>query len=335
MADTVLLTGISGFIAKHQALRLLQAGYGVRGTLRRLDRADEVRAALAPHLPEEALDRLSFAEADLEADVGWDAAMEGVAALFHMASPFVIDMPRDPQVLIRPAVQGTQRALGAAAKAGVKRVVLTSSIVAVETPGRHEALDEGNWLDMTSPTADPYGKSKALAEREAWEIAKREGLALTTINPAWVLGPPLDAGYGTSVELIARILRGRDPMVPDVGFALVDVRDVVEMHLRALERPETAGKRYLSVGGKMTLVEMARALKAAYPERRIPTRVAPMPLLRLLALFDRQIRASLPRVGWMPGTSNARAQAELGMRFIPAREALLASADFLVRSGKV
>lgn len=188
---------------------------------------------------------------------------------------------------------------------------------------------------MTSPTADPYGKSKALAERAAWEIARREGLALTTINRGWVLGPPLDAGYGPSVELIARILRGRDPMLPDVGFALVDVRDVVEMHLRALERPETAGKRFLAVGGKMTLTEMAQALKAAYPKRRIPTRAAPLPILRLLALFDRQIRTSLPRIGWMPGASSAGAQAELGMRFIPAKEALLASADFLVRSGKV
>lgn len=335
MVDTVPLTGISGFIAKHQALRLLQAGYRVRGTVRRLDRATEVKAALAPHLPGEALERLSFAEADLEADRGWDAAMEGIGALMHMASPFVINMPKDEMELIRPAVQGTRRALMAAARAGVKRVVLTSSIVAVETPGRHEALDEGNWLDMTSPTADPYGKSKALAEREAWEIAGREGLALTTINPAWVLGPPLDMAYGTSIELIARILRGRDPMVPDVGFALVDVRDVVEMHLRALERPETAGKRFLAVGGKMTLTQMARALKAAYPGRRIPTRAAPLPLLRVLALFDRQIRSALPRVGWMPGASSARAMDELGMEFIPAETSLLASADFLVRSGKV
>jgi dihydroflavonol-4-reductase len=261
--------------------------------------------------------------------------MEGVAALVHMASPFVIDMPKDEQVLIRPAVQGTRRALEAAARAGVKRVVLTSSIVAIETPGRHEALDESNWLDMTSPTADPYGKSKALAEREAWKIAGREGLALTTINPAWVLGPPLDTAYGTSVELIARVLRGRDPMVPDVGFALVDVRDVAEMHLRALERPETAGKRFLAVGGKMTLTEMAQALKAAYPKRRIPTRAAPLPLLRVLALFDRQIRTSLPRIGWMPGASSARAMEELGMEFIPAEESLLASADFLVTSGRV
>lgn len=335
MADTVLVTGISGFIAKHLALRLLQAGYQVRGTLRRLDRAAEVRAALSPHLPPEALDRLAFAEADLEADAGWDAAMQGVAALMHTASPFVIEMPRDEQVLIRPAVQGTRRALTAAARAGVKRVVLTSSIVAIETPGRREALDEGNWLDMTSPTADPYGKSKALAEREAWAIAAREGLDLTTVNPGWVLGPPLDTNYGTSIELIARVLRGRDPMLPEVGFALVDVRDVVEMHLRALERPETAGKRFLAVGGKMTLVQMGQALKAAYPQRRIATRAAPMPLLRLLALFDKQTRAALPRVGWMPGATGARAEAELGMRFIPARESLLASADFLVRSGKV
>ena len=334
MAETVLLTGISGFIAKHVALQLLQAGHKVRGTLRRLDRAGEVRDALAPRLPAQALQRLSFVEADLEADRGWDAAMDGVGALIHTASPFVIEMPKDEQELIRPAVQGTRRALLAAARAGVKRVVLTASIVAIETPGRHEALDEGNWLDMSSPTADAYGKSKTLAEREAWDIAGREGLDLTTINPVWVLGPPLDGNFGTSVELIARLLRGRDPMLPDVGFALVDVRDVALMHLRALERPETAGKRFIGQGGNMTLVEMARALKAAYPGRRIPTRAAPMPLLRLLALFDKQIRVSLPRVGWMPGASSARAQMELGMDFIPAEKALLASADFLMRSGK-
>ncbi len=335
VADQILLTGVSGFIAKHVALKLLRAGYAVRGTVRRLDRGDEVRDALRPHLHADALDRLSLVAADLEADAGWQEAMGGVVAVVHTASPFVIEEPKDEQVLIRPAVEGTLRVLKAATAAGVRRVVMTSSTVAVVSEARHGAQDEGDWCDVGLPGTSAYAKSKTLAEKAAWDFAGREGIALTTINPGLVLGPPLDVHFGTSVSLVQRILRGRDPMVPMIGMVCVDVRDVAEMHLRAVQRPGTAGKRFIAAAGSMTMPDMARLIKQAYPAQRIATAVAPKFLLWLLALFDPQIRAILPSIGYLPEVSNARARAEMGMQFVTPADALRATAEWLVKAGAV
>jgi dihydroflavonol-4-reductase len=334
MSDTVLLTGASGFIAKHVALKLLNAGYSVRGTLRRLDRAEEVRAALAPHLTDRA-GELSFVQADLESDAGWAEAMAGMTALVHTASPFPLGQPKDPATLIRPAVEGTERVLKAALAAGVERVVLTSSTVAVLNEGKKDVLqDEADWCDIHLPGTTAYAKSKTLAERAAWELAKR-GLRLTTINPGLVVGPPLDEHYGASLGLIERVLKGNDPMMPPFGFPFVDVRDVAEMHLRALQRPETAGKRFIAASGSIAMVEVGRTLKAAYPTRRIATREAPQMLMRLLGLFDPAIKAILPKLGHLERVSNARAVKEMEMEFIAPKAALLASADWLAKHGKV
>jgi dihydroflavonol-4-reductase len=334
MSETVLLTGVSGFIAKHVALKLLNAGYDVRGTLRQLDRANEVHAALAPHLLEQA-GQLTLVQADLEADAGWAEAMAGVSAVVHTASPFPITQPKNPQELIRPAVEGTRRVLAAAAAAGVKRIVLTSSVAAVVDLSKGEHLqDEADWCDPSKDTVTAYEKSKTLAERAAWELAKARGLALTTINPGFVLGPPLDEHYGSSLGLVERFLKGKDPMVPPMGLAIVDVRDVAEMHLRALQRPETAGKRYIASAGAMAFVDMARMLKSTWPTRRIPTREAPRAVMKLLAIFDPSIRTILPRLGHMDRLSNARAVREMGMEFIGPKAALMASAEWLVKHGK-
>ena len=334
MTETILLTGISGFIAKHVAVKLLNAGYAVRGTVRRLDRAEEVQSAVAPHLTAGA-GGLSFVQADLESDAGWAEAMAGVAAVVHTASPFPLAQPRDEQMLIRPAMEGTLRVLKAAQSAGVRRVVLTSSSVAVLNDGKPGVLqDESDWCDVSLPGTTAYAKSKTLAERAAWEFARGTGMALTTINPGLVLGPPLDIHYGSSLRVVERLLKGRDPMVPDFGPPVVDVRDVAEMHLRALQRPETAGKRFIAVSGPMQFPEMARALKAAYPVRRIATRIAPSFVLRLLATFDPAIRAILPKLGHVERLANQRAVQEMEMAFIAPKAALLASAEWLVTHGR-
>jgi dihydroflavonol-4-reductase len=333
--DLVLLTGVSGFIAKHIALKLLNAGHSVRGTLRRMDRADEVRTALAPYLTEHA-GELTFVQADLESDAGWADAFQGVTALIHTASPFPISQPKDPATVIRPAVEGTERVLKAAAAAGVTRVVLTSSTAAILNEAKPDTLqDEADWCDTHLPSTTPYAKSKTLAERAAWEIAKARSLKLTTINPGFVLGPPLDEHYGSSLGLVERFLKGRDPMLPSLGFPMVDVRDVAEMHLRALQRPETIGRRYIASAGSMAFVDMGRTLKAAYPTRRIPTREAPKAIVRFLSLFDPQIKSILPKLGHLERVSNARAVKEMGMEFIAPKAALLASADWLVKHGKI
>jgi dihydroflavonol-4-reductase len=334
MSRSVLLTGVSGFIAKRIALDLLDAGHGVRGSLRSLSRADEVRAALRPHLADPAsLDRLDFVELDLTRDAGWAEAMAGVTALIHTASPFPMAPPRDENDLIRPAVDGTLRALRAAQGAGVSRVVMTSSVVAIEgnaNVGRRP-LTEADWSDLAHPRMTPYYKSKTLAERAAWDfVARHPEMQLTTINPALVLGRPLDRHFGTSLQLVERVLSGKDPMQPDIGFGIVDVADVSAMHVRALDRPESVGKRYIASGPSATLPEIARHLALRFPDRRIATRVAPTVVLRLLGLFDRSIKTVLPALGAVPVFDNARARRDLGIAFAGWEEAVDRAADAVV-----
>jgi dihydroflavonol-4-reductase len=332
-----LITGVSGFIAKHIALRFLQAGWAVRGTLRSMDRAEEVLAALRPHLQDKALARLSFAKADLTSDIGWDEAAQGAHVLIHTASPFPLAQPKDPADLVRPAVEGTLRALRAAYRAGLRRAVVTSSTVAVINENRHGVQDEDDWCDLTAPGTTAYAMSKTMAERAAWEFVAKEApdLQLTCINPGFVLGPPLDKHFGTSMNVVRRLLHGRDPMLPMIGFVCVDVRDVAEMHLRAVLQPETAGKRYLAAAGSMTMPDMGLVLKSAYPHRRIATRAAPMLLLRVLAMFDPAVRGILPQIGQIAQVTNARAVREMGMRFIEPADALRASADWLISQNAV
>lgn len=333
MPDTVVLTGVTGFIAKRIALDLLNAGYIVRGTLRSPARADEVRAAIGPRLENpDALDRLSFATLDLGRDEGWAEAMAGADALVHTASPFPLTQPRNENEIIEPAVEGTLRALRAAEAAGVRRVVLTSSVVAIEaTDASDRPLTEDDWTDVGHPRATAYYKSKTLAERAAWDFVKAHPeMRLTTINPALVLGEPLDGNYGTSLAVVERLLSGKDPMVPEVGFGVVDVADVSAMHVAALERPDSAGGRFIASAGSMSMPEMARHLKALYPDRKIATRVAPGVLLRALSLFDRSIRTILPALGVTPEFDNTRARSILGISFTTPRTALDRAAAALI-----
>lgn len=335
MNQTILVTGISGFIARHIALDLLRAGYRVRGTVRRMNRADEVRAALAPHLDPAALSRLSFVAADLGADADWAAAMGGVVTLVHTASPFPLTPPKDDDEVIRPALEGTLRVLGSAHAAGIRRVVLTSSVAAVTPANRSGTFDESSWADAKDPSTSAYSRSKILAERAAWDFAAAKGMALTTINPGFVFGAPLGDCDGTSVALVRRLMKGTDPLMAKVEYSVVDVTDIARMHLRAVQDPATAGKRYLGAAGTLSFVQMGRILKAAHPTRRIATRAAPSFLLRLMALFDTSLAQILPSLDKKIVISNTRAVTEMGMTFVPPADALRATADWLVRSGKV
>lgn len=331
----VVITGASGFIAKHIVLRALNAGHDVVATLRSPGRAEEVRAAIRSGLADPAgLHRLGFATVDLEADAGWAEALQGAEALIHTASPFSAAQPKDADILIRPAVEGTRRALVAARAAGVRRVVLTSSVAAITGRGAGQGpglFDENRWTDPDDPKVTPYARSKTLAERAAWDfVAAHPEMQLTAINPSLVMGPPLDSHYGTSVGLVARLLGGRDPMLPKIGFGIVDVRDVAEMHLCALERPEAVGQRIIASAGSLWFKQIAAAVAAEAPGRRVPLREAPNPLIRLLALFDPAIRTILPTLGTMDQFANDRARGILGISFVPAAEAVQATARVLV-----
>lgn len=335
-AKTVLVTGATGYIAKHLVLQLLQAGYTVVGSARSVSREAELKAALEPHLSDaSALDRLRVVALDLSTDEGWDAAMDGVDVLMHTASPFPLTQPKDEQETIRPAVDGALRAVKAAQAAGITRVIMTSSTVAImntDLPPGRTAYDESDWTDLNSPTSNPYVKSKTMAERAVWDWQAKDApdMQITMINPAFVQGAPLDKNFGTSIRVVERLLSGKDPMLPNFGFPCVDVRDIALMHIRALEKPESIGKRFAGVEQFIWFAEMAELLKTDHPDRKIVTRVAPNFVIRLLALFDASIRSIVPVLGRRDEVSNAQARDILGIEFRDARESVRDAGAYLI-----
>ena len=337
----VLLTGASGYIGKHILLQLLNQGYDVRASVRKLSKSQEVRDAVVPYLLDSSvLDKhLTFVELDLEKDSGWDLALDGIDVLMHTASPFPIASPKDENELIRPAVDGTLRAMRAAHRSGVKRVILTSSNAAVygcDLPAGMNAYDETLWTDVNHPIGSvAYTKSKTLAERAAWDFVKSEAseIELTTINPVLVLGAPLDKNFGSSISVVERILKGKDPMLPDLRFPIVDVRDVALMHVDAIKNDATKGERILASSETMSFVEIAKYLKTLYPKSKTKTAQAPAFLIKFLANFDGEIKAILPLLGKPMITSGEKAKRIFGISFIPAQVSVRESADYLIKNG--
>lgn len=327
---TVLLTGVTGFIAKRIARELLLAGHFVVGSVRSAAREREVRAALSANGVGAAdLERLRFAPLDLTRDAGWDEALSGVDALIHTASPFPLGDAGGEAAIVGPAVDGTNRALAAAQRAGVTRVVLTSSMEAI-MHNHATRLSEADWSDLDAASCTAYSRSKILAERAAWDFAAAHPeMQLTVINPGVVCGTPMDAHYGSSIEVVKRVYSGRDPMMPDISFPLVALEDVARAHVAALSHPESIGHRYVLAEAFLSMRDMALSLKADFPDRRIATRLAPHFLIGLLALFDPPLRAVRHMQGRHPVLDNSAARRDLGIDFIPAREALRRSAAFL------
>lgn len=333
----LFITGASGFIAKHIVLQALNAGHFVTGSVRSLGRVDEIREAIVPHLTNfRSLENLAFVPLDLTLDAGWAEALQGHDALLHTASPFPIGAPKTADDLIIPAREGTRRALSAAENAGVRRVILTSSCAAIweQVPASREAT-EADWTDESARGVAAYTQSKTIAERLAWELAQQAGLALTVINPSMVMGPPLDRHFGASAGLVQRLMSGKDPMNIDTGLGVVDVRDVARMHIAAVEDPSTAGERFIANAGTITFQEIGFALKAAYPDRRIATKVAPHWLIRVMGLFDSEVRAAGPLLGRRFRASHAKAQARLDVTFIPPKDSVLACAAALDALGSL
>ncbi len=338
MSDSspILITGLSGFIARQTALQLLRQGRAVRGTVRRA--AGGLPALLARHGAD--VSRLEIVSADLAADAGWDAAVAGCRHVLHMASPYPLQQPRERMALVPEARDGTLRILRAARRAGVARVVLTSSLVAVQSghpvqPGR--LWTEADWSMDDSPTITPYQLSKTLAERAAWDEVQQGGPELAVINPGFVLGPTLDGNGGTSAEVIALMLSGKYPAVPHLGLSTVDVRDVAAAHIAALTVPGAAGRRFIATEATLTLMQMAQCLAPAFPayRSRLPKFTLPNAAVRLLAMFDRNVRTAVPELGKVETASNAAATEVLGIRFRPAAEAVVESARTLIEYGKV
>ena len=331
---TVLITGISGFIAKHCAVELLNAGYAVRGTLRSLQKAGEVKTSLARHGD---VSRLDFVQADLESDAGWSEAVAGCAHVLHVASPFPAKQPKDEQELIRPAVQGTLRVLRAAVAANVERFVQTSSTAAVfygHSRERAAPFTEDDWTNVDDPAVTAYSKSKTLAERAAREFMARErpSLHYSSVNPSLVVGPALDRDIGTSAEIVQMFLKGKYPGAPRMSIPVVDVRDVARMHRLALETSAPSGGRYLGVADTLWLVEIGQALRDRLGEdaRRVSGRELPDWAVRLAAMFDPAARLAVPELGKLIRVDASRTRQALGMEFIPAEEAVAAMGRSLI-----
>lgn len=335
--QTILITGISGFIAKHCAVELLKHGYAVRGTVRSRAKADEARATLARHCD---TTKLSFADANLLSDAGWQTAMQGIGGVLHVASPFPLGEPKDPNDLLKPAVEGTLRVLRAAVASGIPRFVQTSSMSAVVGGQRlrgSNLFTEDDWTDTNDKAVTSYFRSKTLAEKAARNFVETNGkdLRFATINPGFVLGPVLDRNIGASAEVIQMILRGKYPGTPRIWFSVVDVRDVARMHRLALESTEPTGGRYLAVSEVVRFLDISRSIRERLGSaaRKAPSRELPDLLVRAVALFDPAVRSILPDLGFRYEVDNSRTRQALGMDFIPITESAPAMAKSLIDLG--
>lgn len=336
----VLVTGGSGFIGSHVILQALGDGRQVRTTVRHLARENDVRKLLKTGGAEPG-EALSFAAADLMKDEGWDEAVSGCDFVLHVASPFPAAPPKSEDDLIIPAREGALRVLRAARKAGVKRVVLTSSFAAVGygLPEQAAPFDETNWTDIHGGALTAYVKSKTIAERAAWDFVKAEGgPELSVVNPVGVFGPVLGADYSTSILFIQRLLDGAMPGVPKMVFGVVDVRDVADLHLRAMTNPAAKGERFLAVAGDfLSIHQVADILKRRLGDKasRVPTNELPNLLLRFVALADPAVRQIVPELGRHKNATSNKAQRLLGWRPRSAEEAIVATAESLIRLGLV
>jgi dihydroflavonol-4-reductase len=336
VTETVLVTGGTGFVAGWCIVQLVERGYAVRTTVRSPARA----AAIAD-------DRVDVRVADLTRDEGWAEAVAGCDYVLHVASPLGSDGRGDPAEMIEAAREGTLRVLRAAVAAGVKRVVMTSSTAAATpassttaaaTPASSTTAvgDESVWTDPADRAVTPYRRSKILAERAAWDFmaAHPGATTLTTVLPVAIFGPVRPGGNASSVDIIQRLLTGRPPVLPRLGFTVVDVRDLADLHLRAMTAPEAAGERFIAAGEFRWLSEIAGTLRSRLGERaaKVPTRGVPDVLVRFLARFVPALRAVTPLLGRQLTFSSAKARRVLGFSPRPVEETIVDCAESLSRS---
>ena len=336
----VLVTGGTGFVGTHCLIQLLAAGYEIRTTVRNLAREAELRAMMHQGGAGDVGTNLTLVRADLNADAGWAQAVADCDYVLHVASPFPSTVPKDEGELIVPARDGALRVLRAARDAGVKRVVLTSSFAAIGygSNSRTATFTEEDWTNLDDPSVQPYPKSKTVAERAAWDFIAREGgtLELATVNPVGIFGPVLGPDYATSILLVKRLLDGSLPGCPDLWFGAVDVRDVADLHLKAMTNPAARGERFLATAGDfVSVLQIARILREHLggAARKVPTRPLPSWLMRVVSLFDGQVKGILPELGKHMNGSGEKARRLLGWAPRSPSEAIVATAQSLWKLG--
>ena len=338
MTTLVLVTGITGYIASHVAARLVERGYGVRGTVRNRAKGRRVLDAMATEGVD--ISGIELVEADLGADAGWAEAVDGCRFIQHVASPFPLAAPSDREALVPEARAGAQRVLENGFSAGAERIVMTSSVAAVMyQPGRGRAktYGEDDWSDPEWKAMGAYTVSKTRAERSAWAYAEAQGLKdrLVTVNPGLVLGPDPFENGGASLQAIRDMMRGEFPAMPKLSFPVVDVRDCASIHVAAMLREGTGGRRLIAAGETLAFSDMAALIRERYPAAKLPKLGAPSWVLRLLSLGDDRIKTILPDLGHEPTMDAGYVSSLTGVIPRPARESVLATADALVENGEV
>lgn len=334
--STVLVTGGSGYVASHLILKLLQDGYTIRTTLRSLSKEQQVRSALqnagAVHM-----ERLSFHAADLTQDKGWAEAIQGCTYVHHVASPFPGHAPKDENELIIPAREGTLRVLKAAREAKVKRLIFTSSFAAIGygAPDRQETYTENDWSILDGLPA--YHKSKTLAEKAAWDFIEAEGggLELSVINPVGIFGPVLSNDMSSSIDLIKKLMDGSIAKCPKTYFNIVDVRDLADLHIKAMIDPAAKGERFIasSDGKPLGLIDVARIISQGRPEKaqKVPTSEVPTWVVRLIAIFSPVARQTVPFLNVIRLLSNEKAKTVLDWKPRAVQDTILDTVDSLVK----
>ncbi len=300
MSKKVLLTGISGFIGLYCAKELLDKGYRVKGTVRNSSKQQEVINTFKKNKIN--FKNLRFEILDLTSNNGWVKAIEGCDFVMHVASPFRIANPKNEDEMILPAVAGTRRVLEASQKAGIKRIVLTSSIVSMMSSIRRGQFGPEDWTDINYPNLNTYIRSKTLAERSAWDFIKKNKkkskIDLVVIAPGGVFGPPLGDNISCeSLTILSKVINGKIPMVPDAAFPMVDVRDVAKLHVQALTNSKVAGKRFIASGTNPISFSDVAQLLLNHGYKGPSTKKAPNWFFKILSLFDREAKGMLALLG--------------------------------------
>lgn len=336
--DTVLVTGISGFLGGHVALTLLKKGYRVKGSVRNLSKSVAIVETLVQQGADP--DHIEIVELDLLKDAGWADAMQGVRYVHHVASPYVINQPKNKNDLIRPAVEGTERALNAALAANVERIILTSSVAAImygHPPQKELQITADMWTNITSSDVTPYTESKTLAEKHAWEIMYDAGRGkdLAVVNPSGIFGPLLDNDPSTSGEIILRLLKGTMPASLNINLPMVDVRDVAAVHIAAMTDPQAGGKRIPTSTISCSFMDVAAAISKVLPAYRnkMPKFTMPDWAARIYANFDPEVRSIVGELSVRRRVDATFARQLLGRDFIQPEKSIGDMAKSLVERG--
>ena len=340
MTNKVLLTGISGWIAKHTAIELLNAGYEVLGTVRNNTLIEQTKETISQHA---SIDKLSFVKLDLLKDDGWNEAAVGCKYIMHLASPFPFKVSNNRNSLLAPAVDGTLRVLNAGLNANVEQFIVTSSIAAMfRKPGRSNpySFNENDWTDENwKEGVNDYFLSKTKAEKAAWELMESKGLKnkLTMINPGGVFGDALDKKGGTSIEYVRQFLKGKFPAAPKWGILISDVKDVAKAHVACIGNTKVGGRRLIVGKEVKKLIELSQIMAEAMPEytKKLPKKELPNFMVKLISYLDSSAKTMIPDLGIVMQTDTTYAEELLGFKFKPAKGCISENAKSVVRLGLV